>query len=544
MAGELEILACKRYFSDLETGHERGLYFDEDAAQHALDFYQYLRHSKGRWAGQPIQLEGWQAFIIINLFGWMREKDGFRRFRTGYEEVARKNGKSTSAAGVGLYGLSADDEGGAEVYAAATKRDQAKITFDEAVRMVQKSPPLRKRIKKGRDTLYIQSTSSKFEPLSADYNSMDGLNVHVGIVDELHAHKNSGVWDVLESATGARDQSLMFAITTAGFNKNGFCFQLRDYAIKVLRGLIEDDTFFAMIFTLDKEDDPFDPVNWRKANPNLGVSVSLDDLARKAKKAREIPSNLNNFLTKHLNIWTNSSVAWMNMDKWAACGEPFDPAELEGAVCYGGLDLGLISDVAAFVLVFRQFVTLPDGTEAERVRVLCKFYLPEDSVDERTKTGQVPYQQWADAGLFTLTPGNVTDYNFIEADIKEACQRFKVREIAFDRYNASQLVNNLTEEGVPMVGFGQGFTSMNPAMKETERQILTKILQHGDNPVLNWMASNVMAKKDPAGNIKPDKEKSMEKIDGIVALIMAIGRLMLDDGDGDSIYETRGIISF
>lgn len=523
-------LACKRHFDDLENGHLRGLYFDEEEAQIVLDFFGLLCHSKGKWAGKPIELEPWQAFIIACVFGWMRV-DGTRRFRMVYEEIARKNGKSTKLAGVGTYGLVADGEEGAEIYAAATKKDQAKITFDEAVRMVKKSPALRKRINSVKNNLNITETNSKFEPLGADADSLDGLNVHFGLVDELHAHKTSAMWDVLESAVAAREQPLMWAITTAGFNKKHYCYQLRGYACKVLEGIIEDDSFFAIIFTLDSEEEWEDESCWIKANPNLGVSVSLETLRNAFKKAKALPSAKNNFLTKFLNVWVNAATAWMPMDKWEACKEPFDINVLKGLPCYGGLDLASTSDTCAFLLLFEY---------DDRIIVVPKFYLPEEAVEERTKKDQVPYQDWADKGLFCLTPGNVTDYNYIEQDILAANKLYKIKEIAFDRYYATQLILKLQDEGIEMVQFGQGMISMNAPMKELERMVLTGDLQHDGHPVLTWQASNVMAKTDEAGNIKPDKKNSTEKIDGIVALIMALGRLILDEGPGDSVYEERG----
>jgi phage terminase large subunit-like protein len=532
VSGRLWRLACERHFRDLETGHERGLYFDRDDAQFVLDFFSLLKHSKGKWAGETVVLEPWQAFIISCVFGW-KNKDGTRRFRTVHEEVARKNGKSTKLAGIALYGLTADGEGGAEIYTAATKKDQAKITFDEAARMAKKCPSLRKRIRQVKNNLSVETTASKLEPIGSDSDKQDGLNVHFGLVDELHAHRTSGMWEVLESALGSRTQPLMWAITTAGFNKGGYCFQHREYAIKVLEGNVQDDTFFAAIFTLDKDDEWTDERNWIKANPNLGVSVNLKYLQDQCTKAREIPSSKVNFLTKHLNMWTDSATAWVDMEHFDACAKAFKLEELKGVKLFGGLDLASVSDISAFVVM---------GWKNDLLWIKPFFYLPEETAKARWKNNQVPYPQWAEQGWITLTNGNVCDYNFIQADIKRLRETLTLADIGFDRWNSSQLVINLQDDGAPMTEVGQGYLSMNPAMREFERLYLKELIQWDGNPVLRWMANNLVVAKDPAGNMKPDRNKSGEKIDGMAAIFDAIARLMADEGEDSSVYEERGIL--
>jgi len=375
-------LACQRHVDDLAVGAERGLRFDVDAAQHVIDFFGFLRHSKGEWAGQVVELEPWQQAILWILFGWQRA-DGTRRFRTAYLEVARKNGKSTLAAGIALYLLIGDGEPGAEVYSAATKRAQAKIVFDEASRMVKKSKALAKRVTCFRDNLHIRNTANKVEPLGRDADTMDGLNVHGAIVDELHAHRTDDVWGVLETATGSRRQPLLFGITTAGFNQDVFCFRLREYLIKVLDGIIHDDAMFGVVFTLDEGDDWTDESTWTKANPNLGVSVKLADLRDKASKARALGSALTHFLTKHLNVWTNAAELWIHPDKWRACGEEFDERELAGRTCYGALDLSNTLDLTAWVLVF------PPVDDDPRYIVLPRFWVPEDAIEARRRNERV-----------------------------------------------------------------------------------------------------------------------------------------------------------
>lgn len=530
VAGRFEKLAVERHLSDLKKSKTKSFpyYFDEAKALRAINFYHYCRHSKGKWAGKIIELSPWQMFIQASVYGWTHKETGLRRFRTVYEEVARKNGKTTKLAATGLFGLLKDGEEGAEVYSAATKRDQAKIMHEEAKRMVRKSPALKKHVGVFRNNLHVLKTSSKFEPLGRDSDSADGLNVHYGLVDEIHAHKTREMWDVLETATGAREQPLMWTITTAGFNKNGIGYELRTYAVKILEGIVQDDTYFAIIFTIDEDegDDWHDEKVWPKANPNLGVSVSLDDLRRKAKKAMEMPSAMNNFKCKHLNIWTNAETLWMNMEEWEACGGKISESLLRGRECYGGLDLASVSDIAAFGLVF------PPKVPGDRTVVLLRYYLPEDTVKERTEKAHVPYALWAEMGLLTLTPGNITDYNFIKRDIKALSKLYNIKEIAFDRWNSSQLVNDLLDDGANMVPFGQGFASMTAPMKELERLVLSHELNHGDDPVLKWMASNLVAKEDEAHNLKPDKKNSQEKIDGIVAILMGIGRILANQETG------------
>jgi len=539
-------LACERHVHDLVHGHERGLYFDEVAAQRVLHFIGLLRHSKGKWGrngGERIILEGWQQFIIWSVFGWMRE-DGLRRYRTLYQEVARKNGKSTIGAAIGLYLAFADGEPGAEVYSAATKRDQARIVHKEAIRMVRKNQGLKKFIKVYKDNLNLERTASKYEPLGADSDSTDGLNVHGVVADELHAWKSREMWDVLETATGSREQPLIVAITTAGIDRRSICYEKHEYTRKVLEGwkdgTFEDDTWFGIIYTLDEGDDWRNEKVWIKANPNLHVSKNLDDLQMKAKRAGQMAAALNNFLRRELNVWVQGAVKWMNMDEWRKCAGDVPALEMAGRVkgmtSYGGLDLSGTSDITAFVQVF------PDDDDT--IRVLCRFWIPEDTLEilphYRSPDDAKHIRQWVKEGYIEATPGNVIDYDFIFAQIEKDADDFDIDQIAFDRWGAARVVQVLEKQGMQMVQFGQGFASMNPPMKELERLVLSKKIHHGNNPVLTWMADNLVARVDPAGNIKPDKEKSREKIDGIVALIMALD-LALRHPETKSVYEKRGI---
>jgi len=451
-------------------------------------------------------------------------------------EVASKNGKTTTAAGVGLYLMLADNEPGAEIYTAATKRDQARIAHSEATRMVKSSPHLRRVIRVVKDNLHIVDTASKFEPVGRDADSLDGLNIHGAIVDEVHAHKTREMWDILETATGARRQPMMFAITTAGFDRKSLCYELHEYTEKVLDGVVKDDSFFGLVYTLDEGDDWNDETVWVKANPNLGVSVKVDDLQRKAAKAREMPSALNAFLRLHMNIWTQAETRWIDPEKWTACGEPVDADGLRGRICYGGLDLSSTTDITALVLVF------PPEQEGDPYRALCRFWIPEDAMHERSRRDRVPYEAWVRQGYITATPGNVVDYEYIFEQVDQDAQRYDIKEIAFDRWGAARVSQVLTEQGMEMVQFGQGFASMNAPMKELEKLILARDIAHGGNPVLSWMAHNLVARQDPAGNLKPDKEATTETIAGMVALLMGLDRATRH-ADTESVYEERGILT-
>jgi phage terminase large subunit-like protein len=529
-------LAVERHARDLEEGEGRGLWFDRRAAQMGGVFFERaLKHSKGEWAGRPVVLEGWQRFLVGQLLGWKRE-DGSRRFRTGYVEVPRKNGKTLLAAGLGLFLMAADGEAGAEVYSAATTREQARLSHGEAVRMVKQSQLLRRELRLFRDNIHSEASFSKFEPLSSDHGTLDGLNVHGAICDELHAWPRRELWDVLETATSARRQPLMVAITTAGYDRQSLCWQMHEYAGKVLDQLVEDDSFFGMIYGIDEGDDWEDEANWWKANPNLGVSKSIDDLRRLAGRAREMPAQLNAFLRLHLDVWTQSETRWMRPEAWGACDlGAVDEAALAGRVCYGGLDLSTTTDIAALVWVF------PPEREGEVFVILPRFWVPEENIVLRSRNDRVPYEAWERAGLITPTPGNVVDYAFILAQMAEDVGRFSVQEIAFDRWGATKLVTEMVDRGWTVVEFGQGFASMSAPMKELEKLVLSRQLSHGGNRVLAWMADNVVASMDPAGNIKPDKARSREKIDGIVAGIMALDRA-LRKRVRRSVYEERGVV--
>jgi len=549
VAGKLVRQACAKYLDEIKAAESvglRGLSFDAKAAQRAIDFFEFLHHSKGEWAGQVFELEPWQQFILWNLFGWKRA-DGTRRYRTAHIEIARKNGKTQLGAGVGLYMLAADGEGGAEIYAAATKRDQAKILWDEAKRMVQKSEELSDLIAVYRSTsnLSIDSTASKFEPLGADADTLDGLNVHSALIDELHAHKSSELYEVLETSQGARRQPLLFSITTAGSDETSFCYAQRDYAEKILSGVIEDDTFFAYIATLDEDDAWDDPAVWSKANPNLNVSVKKTTIEEAVAAAKSSPLKQNAVRRYRLNQWTRAETRFIDLARWDAGAGELMPAEIEirtqGRIGYGGLDLSATTDISAFVAVF------PPVGDDELLDVVCRFWIPGEDLAERERKGRVPYQRWVDEGWITATDGDVIDYTLIRDQIIEFGESRQVLQIAHDPYNAASLVAELSEAGLDMVKFIQGPLSFNDPTKQFEKLVLSKKLRHGMNPVLRWMVDNATVTTDARGNIMPKKpghKMSHKKIDGVVSLIMALDRALRNEGvvDTGSIYEERGVL--
>ncbi|HBR2019050.1 TPA: terminase large subunit [Klebsiella pneumoniae] len=546
VAGELVRLACQRFFHDLEHGPERGVYFDEGRAQHVLDFYNFVPHVKGHLTGKPIELMDWHTFILINLFGFVvplideitfesiLDDDGdpmfVRRFRTAYDEVARKNAKSTLSSGIGLYMTGADGEGGSEVYSAATTRDQARIVFDDAKRMIKLAPKTLGRLfSSNKLNIHQERTGSKFEPVASDANNLDGLNIHCGIVDELHAHKTRDVWEVLETATGARLQSLIFAITTAGFNKEGICYEQRDYAIKVLKNFdnpdplsIKDDSYFALIYTLDEGDDPFDEANWPKANPGLGICKRWDDMRRLAKKAKEQVAARVGFFTKHLNIWVQGEKAWMDMARWEKCRDDWDDSTSANWSMWLGVDLSNKIDISAAVKVWLA----PNGD----VYVRSRFWIPEGRLEACSKQQADLYRKWNLAGFLEFTDGDVVDHAVIKEETIEWARGNSLNEFAYDPWSATQFALSVAAEGVPIVEVPQTVKNLSEAMKEVEAKIYAGRFHHDGNPVMTWMMSNVTVKPDKNENIFPNKATPENKIDGPAAMFIAMSRLLVNGG--------------
>ncbi len=533
-------LTVERYFRDLDQQDEKGFYFDIDAAQYRIDFYQFCRHSEGRWAGQIFEPEPWQQFIDWNIYGWKWKKNNKRRFKTIYIEVARKNGKSTWLATEGLYQTGYDGEHSPQVFTAATKKDQARIIHRISTRMVKASPSLRKNLGTFKDSVFCESMGGTFIPLGQDSKTEDGWNVQAALVDEYHAHPDSSLYDVLRSGMGSREQPLMMTITTAGFDKTSACYQEREYLIGILEGTFNDESYFGIIYTVDDETKWDNEIEWKRANPNLGISVSIDDMHDMCLKAKNSPSKQNEFKTKKLNIWTETLTRWITSEAWDACGFPVDVDGLAGRECIGAFDLSSVSDLTAWVLCFKPDVA------GEPFRLVFRFFLPQYDLEKRFVSKDVlnQIQNWIRQGFITATPGNSIDYDFVKEQIRADGERFDVKEIPYDPYNATQVVNDLMKDGFEMLPFRQGYLTMSPAAKAFEAAVLEKKIAHGGNPVMKWMVSCTDVQSDPAGNIKPvkpDRGKSAKRIDGVIASIMAYSRSMGAE-DTKSVYETRGIL--
>ena len=549
--------AVQRHVNDLESADERGFYFDEAAGEKAIRFFSFLRHSKGKWAGKPVELEPWQCFIVYCIFGWKRAEDNYRRFQTAYIEVARKNGKTTFAAGIALLLLLADGEAGAEVYTGATTRDQAKICFQEANNMVKKSPSLGRKATALTHNISVMSTASKMEPVSSDYNTLDGLNPHCVILDEVHAYKTSGLYDIFTSAVGARDQPLLFLITTAGFNKEYWCFQFRKSVREILSGSVQDDTMFGIIYTLDESDNWQDPAVWGKSNPNLGISVSLRYLQNKVHQATVRSTEQYNVQTKNLNMWVDAPKVWIMSDVWDKGNTPVVEALLRGKRCYAGLDLATKEDFNAFVLVF------PD--ENGGFDVVCRFWIPAETVKKRRDEGLTQIDQWIADDWIRVTEGNVVDYNVILEDILADFSQFDIHSMAKDAWNSAWTYQELNSKLDPIyhegkyyprvADYAQTIRNMTSPTVYVEDLADQNKIRHGGNPVLAWMMRNVVLEflgKEVEDTIsgkpqqarKPSKLKSQKKIDGAVSLVMALGEYLTWNWNKqtENIYDERGLI--
>lgn len=554
------IAACLRQQDDRKRARQKSapIIWRPEMAERICKFAELMPHIKGEWAKRKelIKLEPWQSFILTTVFGWYLPT-GYRRFRTAYNEIPRKNAKSTLSSTVGNYMLTADGEAGAEVYSAATTRDQAKIVFNDAQQMARKSPGMCKRF--GVDVtarnIHVMDTASKFEPLSAEGETLDGLNVHCGILDELHAHKKRDVFDVIETGTGSRNQSLLWLITTSGSNRAGICYEQRTYVTQILNsvlkrhpevpadyrgGCVDDDSYFGIIYTIDEEqkdaegniispaDDWTTEAAWRKANPNYGVSVKPDDIARLAHKAQNISSATNNFLTKRLNVWVNANTAWMNMRAWDKCADPTLSLDMfKGQPCRMAFDLASKIDLAARGQLFSH-----EG----HYYFFLKSYLPEDRIEE---SGNSQYSGWVKDGYISTTEGNVLDFDLLEEDLKKDAGEYEIKEVAFDPFQATQFSTRMAAEGFEMVEMRPTVLNFSEPMKELEKLVLQGKFHHNGDPVLSWMASNVVAHSDVKDNIYPRKEKPENKIDGIIALLMCLGRDILQPMEEVSIFDQR-----
>lgn len=519
-----------------ETSH-----YDKAQADYVVNFIQCLCHTKGKWAGKPFVLLPWQEEIVRNIFGILKP-NGKRQFNTAYIEIPKKNGKSELAAAIALFLLFGDGEASPEVYGAAADRQQASIVFDVGKVMCEMTPALAKRSKIKGASKRIENVYNNgfYQVLSSEVAGAHGYSVSGLVLDELHAQPNRKLYDVLTKGSGdAREQPLYFLITTAGNDMNSICYEVHQKAVDILEGRKIDPTFYPVIYGAKEEEDWTDPEVWKRANPSLGETIDIEKVKVACEQARMNPAEENVFRQLRLDQWVKQAVRWMPMEKWDKCAFAVDPSELEGRVCYGGLDLSSTTDVTAFVLVF------PPEEEDGKYMILPYFWVPEETLTLRVNRDHVPYDVWEKQGFLETTEGNVIHYGFIEKFIENLGERYNIREIAYDRWGATQMSQDLEDMGFTVVPFGQGYKDMSPPTKELMKLTLEERLAHGGHPVLRWMMDNIYVRTDPAGNIKADKEKSTERIDGAVATIMALDRAIRCGLDsGESVYDSRGLIVF
>lgn len=514
--------------------------YDKKKADRAVTFIENLCHTKGKWAGTPFWLLPWQEQLIRDIFGIVKP-DGNRQFRTAFVEICKKVGKSELAAAVALYLLYADNEPSAEVYGAAADRQQASIVFDVAKQMVEMSPALMKRSKLMGATKRIvnYSNAGYYQVLSAEVGGKHGFSVSGLVFDEIHTQPNGQLYDVLtKGSSDARQNPLHFIITTAGNDRHSIAYELHTKAVDILEGRRVDPTFYPVVYGLKDDEDWEDEENWYKVNPSLGYTVDIERLRDAYREAKQNPADEITFKWLRCNMWVSSTVAWIPDAIYMRGNESIEAASLEGRDCYAGLDLSSTGDITALVLIF------PPRDENEKYVLLPYFWIPEETIPRRVKANSVPYDIWEKQGYIMSTEGNVIHYDFIEKFIIYLSEKYHILEIAVDRWNATQMIQNLEGEGFTIVPFGQGFSSMSAPTKEFYRLLMEGRIIHGGNPVLRWMAGNVVIDTDPAGNIKVTKAKSKEKIDGIVAAIMALDRCIRQEGQSGSVYDERGLLVF
>ena len=519
----------------LPTSH-----YDKAKADRAVTFIENLCHTKGKWAGKRFWLLPWQEQLIRDIFGIVKH-DGNRQFRTAFVEICKKVGKSELAAAIALYLLYADNEPSAEVYGAAADRQQASIVFDVARQMVEMSPALMKRSKLMSATKRIVNYGNAgfYQVLSAEVGSKHGFSISGLVFDEIHTQPNRQLYDVLTKySSDARQNPLHFIITTAGNDRHSIAFELHTKAVDILEGRRVDPTFYPVVYGLKDDEDWEDEANWYKVNPSLGYTVDIERLRDAYREAKQNPADEITFKWLRMNMWVSSTTAWIPDAIYMRGNEPIDMDALEGRDCYAGLDLSSTGDITALVLMF------PPRDMDEKYIVLPFFWVPEDTIPRRVKANSVPYDVWEKQGHILATEGNVIHYDFIEKFIYDLAEKYHILEIAVDRWNATQMIQNLEGEGFTIVPFGQGFSSMSAPTKEFYRLLMEGQIIHGGHPVLRWMAGNVVIDTDPAGNIKVTKAKSKEKIDGIVAAIMALDRCIRQEGQGGSVYDERGLLVF
>jgi len=533
-------LACSRHLRDLNKKWK--YHFDPIAADKFFRFCRILKHYKGECAGQNFELEDWQKFIFGSIYGWLDSNDNWR-FKTAYIEIPRKNGKTTMASAGALYDAGFIDRTGAEVYCVATKEDQAKLLFNDCVAYINQASELKPIFTNliGRSSLFVDGTdrTSFIKPLGSDSKRLDGLNPLSVYCDELHAWKKRDLWDVMEDAFGARRQYHMIAITTAGHDRDGICFQERDHLIRILEQQIDAEDKFGVIHTVDEDlqDDWNLEEVWRMANPNLGIGKELAYMDAQATKVSQVPTKLNTFLNKQLNIWTDVEQAWIQTEVWNECVADISEEDLLGKTCFGGMDLARVNDLSACAYFF------PKQDGLEKAVIICDFFIPDHDLKGREDRDRVPFRLWAEEYNLTLTNGKTTDWDFIKHSILERSGQFNIESFGYDRHFAGELVSSLAAEGFETTPFGMGFLSMATPTAEFERMVVGTEISHTGCPILRWNVANVVVSQDAAGNIKPDKMKSIERIDGVTAMMIALGMFLKVDPDEKkkNPYSERGM---
>jgi phage terminase large subunit-like protein len=536
LAGPLVRLACQRHLTDrLTEGPATEFYFDDTRADHAIAFFEtVLRLPDTQDAdGNPraFLLAPYQDFIVGSLFGWLKRSTNTRRFQDAYVEIGKGNGKTPLAAAIGLYLLVLDGELAAEIYSAATTKDQAKILFADAERMVATSPELQAAVNSNLNNLANKETHSFFRPVSSEHRGLDGKRPHGVLIDELHEHPTPQVANKMRAGRKGRRQPLIFEITNSGYDRTSVCWEHHEHSRRVVEGLVDDDQWFAYVCALDDGDDPIaDDRCWLKANPNLGVSIQYEYLRRQVDSAKHIPAELNTVLRLNFCVWTNAAVRFFDRAKWLECPAEVPDVELEGHPCYAAFDLGQSDDFAALSLIW----DLPDG----RVGWRGWFWLPESAIE---KYKNRPYDQWRRAGALTVTDGDTTDYDEVEDTIRTVCERWGVREVGYDKRFAEQMAQHLVGHGLQMVDTPQGFY-LNAAIKRTNELVINGELCHGNHPILGWMADNAVVRHGRDKELRLDKERARDKIDGVAALVMAVDRWIKQSGPSGSVYEERGLM--
>jgi phage terminase large subunit-like protein len=525
--------ACQRQLDDLgkQVSAAYPWRFDSGRAERVCKFVELCPHIKGPLRGQLMRLEPWQCFILTTVFGWVSKANNARRFREAYTEVPGGNGKSALSSPVGLYMLAADGEGGAEIYSAATTRDQARIVFGVAQAMARDMPKFRARfgVEVLAHTICQQRSASRFSALSSEAGTSEGINVYLAIIDELHKHKTRDVYDTIKNHTGKRSQPLVWTITTAGTDRAGICYEVRKYVTKILDRVCEDDQLFGIVYTIDDEDEWSDPASWAKANPNWGISVFPDAIAAEARQALQMPSKQPAFKTKHLDVWCSADHAWMDMQRWAKCADPsLDEADFSGQPCVLGLDLASKLDLLAKVKLFWKHIEEPaaNGKEAQKklhYYFFGDYWTPEERVEQSSNS---QYKGWVIEGKLHTCPGETNDYDVVEEAIRSDCRSYEVLEVAHDPYQAQQFVNHLMPEGIKMVEVPQLPKHLSEPMKELEAAVYDGRFHFNGDPIVSWAVSNVVCHIDKNDNLFPNKEHYENKIDPVTALLTALNRVM------------------